>query len=141
MPIFTIAFTQIDCCYKGCGVSFAITSEFEDRRRKDHVEFYCPNGHPQGFHGKTAEEERIDALQAEKLRLESSLDYARGRLDRVQKHASAQMGRATRFKNERDRIKTRIANGVCPCCNRSFQKVRLHMTIKHPDFKLPASDE
>lgn len=140
MPNFVITFTQIDCCHKGCGVSFAITSDFEDRRREDHANFYCPNGHQQGFYSKSAQEKRIDALQAEKLRLESSLEYARGRLDRVQKQASVEKGRATRFKNERDRIRQRIANGVCPCCNRSFTNVRRHMKTKHPSFAIPPAE-
>ncbi len=32
------------------------------------------------------------------------------------------------------RIKNRIAAGVCPCCNRSFQNLSRHMSNKHPTF-------
>ena len=27
-----------------------------------------------------------------------------------------------------------MANGVCPCCNRSFENLRNHMHTQHPDY-------
>ena len=35
------------------------------------------------------------------------------------------------------RIRQRIANGVCPCCQRSFGNVRAHMETQHPDYTAP----
>lgn len=29
---------------------------------------------------------------------------------------------------------TRVKNGVCPCCNRSFQNLKRHMNTKHPNW-------
>ena len=37
-------------------------------------------------------------------------------------------------KAAKTRIKNRIANGVCPCCNRSFQNLHQHMKKQHPDY-------
>lgn len=31
------------CC--NCGMAFAVTNDFQDRRVNDHARFYCPNGH------------------------------------------------------------------------------------------------
>jgi hypothetical protein len=31
------------------------------------------------------------------------------------------------------RLKNRAAAGLCTCCNRSFQNLRKHMEIKHPE--------
>jgi hypothetical protein len=28
-----------------------------------------------------------------------------------------------------------VANGVCPCCNRTFQNLARHMAGKHPDYE------
>ena len=28
----------------------------------------------------------------------------------------------------------RVHNGVCPCCNRSFQNLQKHMKTKHPEI-------
>ena len=29
-----------------CGINYAVPTEFIERRRKDHENFYCPSGHP-----------------------------------------------------------------------------------------------
>ena len=52
------------CC--DCGIPFAITADFQKRRRDDHGLFYCPAGHGQHYTGKTEAEkqrERADQLQ------------------------------------------------------------------------------
>lgn len=43
---------------------------------------------------------------------------------------SAARGQVTRIKN-------RVGNGVCPCCNRSFGNLHRHMQTKHPGWKKP----
>lgn len=138
--ILSIEFVSITCCRSGCGLTFAVPERWSDDRRKDHLTFYCPNGHQQGFYGKTSLEKNLDIALAEKLRLESSLEFTRKQRDRAQKETIMQKGRATRFKNDRDRIKTRIANGVCPCCNRHFVNVERHMSTQHPKFKIPEAE-
>ena len=32
------------------------------------------------------------------------------------------------------RMRERVMNGVCPCCNRTFQNLREHMKSEHADF-------
>ena len=64
---------MIECC--NCGVHFGMTADYEARRREDHRDFYCPNGHPQRFNGPTEKEKRITALEqqlAERERLLAS---------------------------------------------------------------------
>jgi len=46
----------ITCC--NCGCLFAITDDMDNRLRKCHNTFYCPNGHPQSYTAKS-EEERL----------------------------------------------------------------------------------
>lgn len=138
-----IMFEYHTCAHDGCGITYGITEAFGNRRRKDGNPFYCPNGHSQSY-GKS----EADRLRAEKLQLESQLEYERKctqrayeRVEREKKNTATQKGRATRFKNDRDRVLDRIANGVCPCCNRHFVNVERHMTTQHPGFKLPEEEE
>lgn len=44
---------QHTCAKHRCGVSFWVTEDFGVRRRTDHLEFYCPNGHVLVYSGET----------------------------------------------------------------------------------------
>lgn len=102
-----------------CGVVFGITEDMENRRRQDKKAFYCPNGHSLSFKGKS-DTEKLKDVQARELALRDQLS------------ASIREGELTRQALLRDR--QRFLNGVCVCCNRSFENVRRHMTSQHPDF-------
>ena len=52
------------CATEGCGVTYALTTGFDKRRRDDHGTFYCPNGHTHSYPQKTAEEILRDRLSA-----------------------------------------------------------------------------
>jgi DNA-binding transcriptional regulator YiaG len=116
-----IEFRTEQCC--NCGVAFAMTADFMRRRRNDRKTFFCPNGHGQHYVGKT---------EAEKLREE---------LERKQNALDAERRRAVALEQQRDQIakahrkmRDRVRNGVCPCCNRTFQNLMAHMRTEHPDF-------
>lgn len=106
-----------DCA--NCGVVFGIPKDLERRRRDDRGRFYCPNGHYLVFGGKT-DKQKLDEANARETALKDQLS------------AAIREGEATRALLVRDR--QRFANGVCPCCNRSFENVRRHMSTKHPDY-------
>jgi len=46
-----------------CGVVFSMPEQLEEKRRADHGEFYCPNGHSNYFPGKTKQEKEIERLE------------------------------------------------------------------------------
>lgn len=103
-----------------CGVAFALSRSFQEARKKDRKTWYCPNGDPRVFTGKT---------EAEKLQEE---------LARQQQITEAERARAARIEQERDqvarahnRMRQRVMNGVCPCCNRTFQNLLAHMKTEH----------
>lgn len=112
------------CC--NCYMPFAVTREFRNKRLEDHKTFHCPAGHPQHYTGKTAEQ---------KLREE---------LERKQQMLDAEQSRSARLEQERDvvsrahnKMRARVFNGVCPCCNRTFQDLMRHMKTEHAgDFNL-----
>ncbi len=103
-----------------CFVTFSMTRAFYNKRKEDRKTWYCLNGHPRAFNGPT---------EAEKLRQE---------LERQRQRFEAESARASRLASERDqvarahnRMRSRVMNGVCPCCNRTFQNLMRHMKTEH----------
>lgn len=106
-------------CYR-CAMVFAMAASFYDRRVNDRETWYCPAGHPQHFNGLTAEQKLRDELERQRQMLE------------------AEQARAASMRRERDRVakahsrmRRRVMNGVCPCCNRTFQNLLEHMKTQH----------
>ena len=112
-------------CWKGdqC-VLFGMPEWLEHARQVDHQTFYCPLGHPNHYPaGKTESERLRDQLNAE-------IAYSKRKseaLEREKRLHAATKGELTKTKN-------RIANGVCPCCNRSFAQLTRHMKSQHPEY-------
>jgi hypothetical protein len=116
-----VSFYVEQCC--NCGIPFAMTMELQKRRRNDRQSFYCPNGHGQHYTGPTEAE-----------RLKTELERKNLMLDAAQaKAATAEQDRA-QIAKAHQRMRTRVMNGVCPCCNRTFQNLMQHMRSEHPDF-------
>ena len=118
--ILRVILNAMDC--PTCGCVFAVTEEFEGRRRKDGLCFYCPSGHSITYSGTRDDELRetktalqsarakIMALEGEKHRLVNDL------LDKVK---------------ESKRVEKRIHAGVCPYCHRHFVALERHVANKH----------
>lgn len=107
-----------------CGVNFAFTLDFYNQRLRDHKNWFCPNGHTRHFSGPS----EADKLRAELERKEQMLAAANSRATTAETERQ-QVGRAHK------RMRERVMNGVCPCCNRTFQNLMSHMKTEHPDFK------
>ncbi len=117
-----------ECCH--CGMLFGMTADFQRWRRKDHEWFYCPRGHKQYYDSKSDEEELRDQLALK----QKVLDDARRRITQAtQRAATAERKRAAQ-KGQVTKLKNRIKNGVCPCCNMTFKDLARHMLSKHPEF-------
>lgn len=54
---------NIECA--SCSVTFSVTDHFESRRREDHANFYCPNGHVNYYPAPkvTPEQKKIGELE------------------------------------------------------------------------------
>lgn len=121
------------CC--GCHVLFAITEELRDRRLEDKKQFFCPNGHSQSYVGETKEEK----LRKERDALERQLASARGNEKYYRERAESEKKSHAATKGVLTKTKKRVANGVCPVCNRSFVQLANHMQGQHPQYdKEPA---
>lgn len=125
---YTKILTVLECA--DCGTLFGITEQFEKARRKDHRNFYCPRGHSLSYLGPSIEErlrKELTQAQEEANRKATALDRERAI------HASTKKSRDA-FKGHLKRTKKRVGNGVCPCCNRTFQNLARHMSGQHPDY-------
>lgn len=103
-----------------CGVVYAMSEDYEDRRRADGKSWYCPNGDRVHFTKGMSDADKLAAAQARNTHLEDQL------------YAAAVEAEHMRGLVIRDRA--RFAAGVCPCCRRSFDNVRRHMSDQHPDY-------
>lgn len=119
---------EVHYCPK-CSIAFAAPPRFIEERRKDGQSFYCPSGHTMSFH-----ETELDRLQKKLRRAEQDVEWYKASVRSKEsqlKGANIQIGKV---KAKLKRTEVRIANGVCPCCHRSFQNMHRHMKTKHPDY-------
>lgn len=119
--------TLVAMCCADCGLPWGVPYHFQERRREDHKTFYCPNGHSNWYPQENKEE-----------RLAKELDAAKrdAQHQREQRVIEERKNRALR--GELTKTKKRIAGGVCPCCNRTFENLSRHMKGQHPDFATSA---
>jgi hypothetical protein len=65
-PMTTTNFETIECCE--CGILFQIPESYDENRREDGGEFFCPNGHGQSYTNTPSE--KIKKLESEKTSLQ-----------------------------------------------------------------------
>jgi hypothetical protein len=119
---------QVTSCW--CGIRLAIPSDlFAMAKRHEGHTVFCPLGHKFVYSNTTEEQ------LAEERRLRRSAEQrAAARLELLRQEErshAATRGHVTRKKKQLERVK----NGVCPCCNRSFQNLARHMESKHPEYQ------
>jgi hypothetical protein len=117
----TVELDGIECA--SCGMLFGITQTYLRKRLEDHKGFYCPNGHANYFPQET---------EAERLR--GQLEFARNRARGEERRREVAERSLAATKGVVTKLKKRVANGVCPCCNRHFADLQRHMDGQHPDF-------
>lgn len=113
-----------------CELSFGMSEAFYNERKRDHQAWYCPAGHPRIFTDKSdVEKARDRAAQLERRLANRDEDL---RAERASHRVTEHRRRAA--KGQLTKTKKRVANGVCPCCNRSFADLGRHMAGQHPDY-------
>lgn len=135
IPLYYSDTLQIITCGV-CNIPHAIPSNLHDKALTSGAGWYCPNGHNLIF-TETKSQRLEKELEQEKKRR----TWAEEERDRAYKSRAKHERRASAYKGKVTLIKNRIGNGVCPCCNRTFQNLLNHMKIKHPDFKKETQDE
>lgn len=130
----TITLCVWTCPVKGCGIVYGIDSEYADALRRKAGGYYCPNGHYLSWAESDADRERRRADKAEK-----NAAYWREDARREARMAQEARNRERAQKAAKTRLKNRIKNGVCPCCNRHFANLERHIKGQHPEYAEKAS--
>ena len=120
-------FTSLHCC--NCHIPFAVPEKIRQRWKNEGKTFYCPNGHPQSYSEST-----VDKLKKQNETLKRQKDFTESCLQDACKREKKLGNKLRGEKAAKTRIKNRIKNGVCPCCNRTFKNLQRHMTTQHKDY-------
>lgn len=107
-----------------CHIHFAMPKWMYRDRLSDKGWFWCPSGHQIHYMGER-DSDKVQRLAGQLDQARTVANDLRARLDYQQRATKAN---ATRLR----KLKTRVSNGVCPCCNRTFQNLQRHMASKHP---------
>jgi sRNA-binding protein len=130
----TVELTTISC--GECGGTYAIAERYRAQCQAEAKLWNCPYCQTRwGYPGKTAvEKERDRVAEANRQLARERASHDQTRADRDHKEAQRRAERGAKTK-----LKKRVAAGVCPCCNRTFQDLSRHMAGQHPDFVLKES--
>lgn len=116
---------------KTCETEYALTSATMNFLRASGHTFHCPFGHQWVFSEKPSE---ADLLRKERDRLKQNAAYLESEAQRLREARDAAERRASAARGQVTKLKKRAANGVCPCCNRTFVDLQRHMATKHAGF-------
>lgn len=123
----TIVLETVTCC--SCGMAFAMPDSYLRGLREKGDSFFCPAGHSQRF------------SEPEVKRLKKEVEAAKRQTEQYKKWYNAEQrdhehtrNRLRATKGVLTKTKKRVANGVCPCCNRTFKDLARHMAGQHPEF-------
>lgn len=119
-----------------CGTVYAMEAGMNATRRKSGGNYYCPNGHAQCYSEPTELKlrKRIETLETDLKRTQDSRRHWKENAEAAERSRSAIKGQLTK-------VKKRVGNGVCPCCNRTFADLNRHMHSQHPDYADSASPD
>ena len=127
-------FEEFECIT--CAIKFWVPAGYINARRRDGVAFFCPNGHHMIY--RETEADRIrrerDRLKQDAARKDDEIAEQRAEKERQRLRAEIAERRVSAAKGQITKIKKRAANGVCPCCNRTFSDLSRHMHTKHPNY-------
>lgn len=112
-----------------CGCYFGVPSGFTANRRSDKGSFYCPNGHSMSYN-----ESELDRVRRERDRLKQGAAEKDDEIKRQRELRKETERKLVAAKGQMTKLRKRVSNGVCPCCNRTFADMARHMQTKHPEF-------
>jgi len=126
---FNVTLTEINC--GECGGTYAINERYRQQQYEKGGSWTCPYCKTGWGYSENNENSR---LKAEKEKLERRLTLEKNRREVAEGEAQRQSHLARGQKAAKTRLKNRIKNGVCPCCNRTFQNLAQHIKGQHPEF-------
>ncbi len=127
---YTGKLTVVECV---CGITYAIPDVLYQQMRDQGPakSIRCPLG-CSWHYSKARKTQNAEAAKIRELERQLASSYDDTRIARMEQRAAENRARAQ--KAAKTKLKKRIAAGVCPCCQRSFQNLARHMAGQHPDF-------
>jgi len=122
----TIKLMPMEC---SCGAVYGISKDKYNRCLDTGDHWFCPNGCQRVFIKPRNSElkKQVEQLQ---LEVQRKQDYIYEK-----NHQITQLGYNLRAqKAAKTKIINRVKNGVCPCCNRTFQNLQNHFKSVHPEL-------
>lgn len=129
----TKTITLVERACPDCGITYAVPDRWLKEKQDTNGAFWCPNGCERHFCGETASA-KAKRLERELRQTSDDRDWFKRRTDELANEAEHERNRAKGYKGQLTKVKKRISNGVCPCCNRFFENLHRHMATKHPDY-------
>lgn len=124
-----VSFTLMTC--PECGLMYGVPEPWRLERKGNGLTWYCPNGHTRYYVQGETELAKANRLKREmELQLQARINEEQHLRLVVEKERDSE-------RRKRRKIEKRIAAGVCPCCNRTFDDLHRHMQTKHKDYALP----
>ena len=131
MSTVGVELTTINC---GCGGTYAINERFREIKQERGGYWHCPYCGNHVSYSETDLDKLKKQLAREKHNAEQEQARLRQSLDRANERANYNERRRAAAQGQLTKVKKRVSNGVCPCCNRTFQDLQRHMANKHPDY-------
>ena len=117
----TVDLTSIHC--GGCAGTYAINERFRQECHTQGKFWHCPYCDTLWGYGE-GELARVKRQLEEQRKLK---DQERLWREKAEHQTRAVRGVVTK-------LKKRAANGICPCCKRTFAQLARHMATKHPEY-------
>lgn len=135
MAIITINKTleMIEFTCKECQGVFSLDSRWVDEARRQgqfQMKFACPYCHCLRGWGQNEEHRlklELEASRKAQITISARVDQERQARVDAERAAISAKGQITK-------LKKRIGNGVCPCCNRFIKQLARHMETCHPAY-------
>lgn len=118
-----------------CGVVFGIEEGHVKRLRSNGATFYCPNGHS-NWYGESA----ATKLAKQLAEAEKKANLYQGYYQAEQSDHEYTRNRLNGTKGALTKLKKRVSEGTCPCCQKSFKVLAKHMAEKHPEYQNEDTD-
>lgn len=129
-------FVNVTCAE--CSEEFGIEPTSHTALKRSAGTFYCTWGHSNYYPKGPTEAEELrrerDRLKQQTARLEEEVLRQQRWRATAEESAKASERRASAARGQVTKLKKRAANGVCPCCNRTFVDLQRHMATKHSGF-------
>ena len=114
-------------CWCGCRHAVPLSLQHLRSNQRDNkltqTAIFCPLGHEHIMGTNT----KLDDMTAALARERATHDQDRAALRAVE-------GTLDRISAAHNRLRKRIAAGICPCCHRTVSQLSRHMISKHPGY-------